>query len=58
MNIVRKKAEEIFRREHPSVYRHPYPPFYAPPRLDNLWPCDQQKYIDRAERELGLTDSN
>jgi hypothetical protein len=52
MGKVQEKAEEIFRREHPGA--HWSIPWGHRPKLSDLWPCDQEEYVKRAERELGL----
>jgi hypothetical protein len=54
MGAARKRAEEIFRREHPN--RFPFCPYARAPQLSDLWPCDQEKYIERAEAELRFID--
>ena len=52
MGKVQEKAEEIMRREHPD--NRMGCPYGRTPRLSDLWECDQEKYIDRAEQELGV----
>lgn len=50
MSDVQKLAKQIFRDEHPD--RFPYCPYGKRPELRDLWECDQEQYIKRAEAEL------
>jgi len=47
MSKVRKIAERLFRDEHPDP--HPMSVWGRRPQLTDLWECDQEKYVRRAE---------
>lgn len=55
MGKVLDRARKIFDDEHRPPFKFP-PPYARRPQLSDLWECDQEKYIKRAERELGLED--
>lgn len=49
MTETERLAKELFREEYPS---YGCSPFGHRPQLEDLWPCDQEKYKRRAEQEL------
>jgi hypothetical protein len=51
MSKVRDMAQKILEAEKgykPSIYY----PFWPKPRLDDMWPVEQEKYIRMAEAAL------
>lgn len=56
MNKICELAERLFLEDIDYVPM-PYHPYHTPPRLSNLWPCDQKRYLRMAEAALsGSTD--
>ena len=54
MGKVKEMAERLLQAEQPPI--NPYCPYgQRRSRLDDLWPCDQERYIKMAEAALSVT---